>query len=168
MPISRPVGHSGIPSQTPSRSTASGSGQPAKLRGRGCSWRQSQGCSGIKQNMPLSGCASQHLAPAAGEQINIIVSTDLHFFVCVKVCVSPTCFAKLCSPWALQLLLFACLLQTRPRCCAAVSVVSISFPVRNFICLKFLFLFFIFFFFFSWRKENSNSKLNLRVLRKFL
>lgn len=128
MPIARPVEH-GIPSQMPSRSTVSGSGQPGKLRGRGCSWRQSQGCSGIKQNMPLSGCASQHLAPAAGEQINFIVSTEFHFFWCVKVYVSPTCFAKLCSPWAcssaLPLPLFAHLLQTPPRCCAAVSVVSI-------------------------------------------
>lgn len=86
MPIARPVGHSGIPSQMPSRSTVSGSGQTGKLRGWGCSWRQSQGCSGIKQNMPLSGRASQHLAPAAGKQINIIVSTELHFFVCESLC----------------------------------------------------------------------------------
>lgn len=98
MPIAKPVGHNAIPSQMPSRSTVSGSGQSGKLRGRGCSWRQSQGCSGIKQNTPLSGRASQHLAPAAGEQINIIVATELHIFVCVKVYVSPICFAKLCSP----------------------------------------------------------------------
>lgn len=146
MPIARPVWHSGIPSQMPSRSTVSGSGQPGKLRGQGCSWRQSQGCSRIKQNMPLSSRASQHLAPAAEEQINIIVSTELYFFVCVRVCVSPTCFAKLCSPWAcspaLPLPLFAHPLQTHPCCCTTVSVVSISFPVRNLMRLKFLFLFF--------------------------
>lgn len=168
MPIARPVWHSGIPSQMPSRSTVSGSGPPGKLRGQGCSWRQSQGCSRIKQNMPLSSRASQHLAPAAEEQINIIVSTELYFFVCVKVCVSPTCFAKLCSPWAcspaLPLPLFAHPLQTHPCCCTTVSVVSISFPVRNLMRLKFLFPFF----FFAWRKENNNSKLKLRVLMKFL
>lgn len=86
MPIARPVAHSGIPSQMPSRSTVSGSGQPRKMRGRGCSWRQSQGCSGIKQNMPLSSRASQHLAAAAGEQINIRVAAELHFFVCENLC----------------------------------------------------------------------------------
>lgn len=162
MPIARPLGHSGIPSQMPSRSTVSGSGQPGKLRGWGCSWRQSQDCSGIKQNMPLSGRASQHLAPAAGEQINIIVSTELHFCVCVKVYVSPTCFAKLCSPWAcssaLPLLLFARLNAAALPC----QWFQFHFLWETSYAWSFCS------FFFSWRKENNNSKLNLRVLRKFL
>lgn len=152
------------------RSTLSGSGQPWGLQGQSWNQRWSQGCSGIKQNMPISSRASQHLAPAAWKQINTPVSTQLCFSLsaCVEVCSSPTCSAKLCFLWAwssaLPLLLLAHPLQTphtHTLCFALlVSVASISFPVWNFRCLKFLFHF--------WRKENNSSELNLGVLGESL
>lgn len=161
MPIARPSGHSGITSQMPSRSTVSGSGQPGKLRGWGCSWRQSQGCSGIKQNMPLSDCASQHLAPAAGEQINIIVSTELQF-LCVwksmfhqpvlQSCALPELVHQLCHFFFLHV---STLLRCRVSGFNFISCVKLHMPE-------------VFVPFFSWRKENNNSILNLGVLRKFL
>lgn len=148
MPIERPVGHSGILSEMPSRSTVSSSGQPWKLRGRSCSWRLSQGCSGIKQNMPVSSRASQHLAPAAWKQINTIESTQLCFFVCgsrqftdlfCKVALSVSLFINFATSS------FGISSAEPPRALfsSAISVVSISFPVWNFICLKFLFSFFL-------------------------
>lgn len=172
MPIARPVGHNAIPSQMPSRSTVSGSGQPGKLRGRGCSWRQSQGCSGIKQNIPLSDRASQHLAPAAGEQINIIVATELHFFF---VCES-LCFTSLFCKVVLSLSLFISFATSSFCTSPADPLVLLCCRVSgfNFIsCAKLhtpkVFVpFFFFFLFFAWSKENNNSKLNLKVLRRFL
>lgn len=93
MPTERPVGHSSIPAEIPSRSTVSDSAQPWELRGWSCRWKLSQGWSGVKQKMPVSSRASQHLAPAAWRQINSIVSTQLRFCcMWMEVCSSPTCF----------------------------------------------------------------------------